>query len=119
MVSPTYLLLITLYRLMRSTVLVNNLRTNIKPMYGLYCVLKDREEPPSHHEIAYASGQKKFNGVTEAEYLKKLASASDNIKKAFKDQQARAGICEAPSSFIYWTDKVLDRVHGPRTNSSN
>ena len=104
---------------MCSTVLVNNLRINIKPMYGLYCILKDREEPPSHHEIAYASGKKIFDRVTEAKYLKKLTSASDNIKKAFEDQQAWAGVCEASSSFIYWTDKVLDRVHGPRTNSSN
>ena len=81
--------------------LVNNLCINIKPMYRLYCILKDREEPSSHHEITYASGKKKFDRVIEAEYLKKLASASNNIKKAFEDQQAWAGVYEAPSSFIY------------------
>ena len=119
MVSPTCLSLITLYRLTCSTVLVNNLCINIKPMYSLYSILKDREEPPTVLEIAFASGKKKFNGVTEGEYLKKVISASDNIKKAFEDQQAQAGICEPLSSFIYWTDKVLDRDHGTRTNLKN
>ena len=76
-------------------VLVNNLRVNVKPMYRLYCVLKDREEPPTVQEIAYASGQKKLSGETEAEYIKQLeSSTSENIKKAFEDQQARAGVSE-------------------------
>ena len=80
--------LITLYRLTCSTVLVNNLHINIKPMYGLYSVLKDWEEPPTVFKIAFASGKKKFDGVTKGEYLKKVVSASNNIKKVFEDQQA-------------------------------
>lgn len=71
-------------------------------MYRLYCILKDREEPPTPDEIAIAAGKKKLDGHTEAEYIKKLESASENIKKAFEDQQARAGVREnAP--FIYGT----------------
>ena len=88
-------------------------------MYGLYSILKDQEEPPTVLKIAFASGKKKFDGITEGEYLKKVISASDNIKKAFEDQQAQADVCEPLSSFIYWTDKVLDRDHRTRTNLKN
>ena len=119
MVSPTCLSPITLYRLMCSTVLVNNLHINIKPIYGLYSILKDWEKPPTVLKITFASGKKKFDGVTEGEYLKKVISASDNIKKAFEDQQAQAGICKPLSSFIYWTDKVPDKDHGIRTDLKN
>ena len=69
-------------------------------MYRLYCVLKDREMPPTVHEIAYASAKRKLDGNTEAEYIKKLESTSENIKKAFEDQQARAGVREN-HLFIY------------------
>ena len=72
------------------TVLVNNLWVHVKPMYHLYCILKDRDEPPTFDEIAIASGKKVLDGHAEAEYLKKLEKASENIKKAFKDQQAWA-----------------------------
>ena len=63
-------------------------------MYRLYSILKDREESPTSDEIAIASGKKKLDGNTEAEYIKKLENTSENIKKAFEDQQARAGISE-------------------------
>lgn len=74
------------------SVLVNNLRVHVKPMYQLYCMLKDREEPPTPDETAIASGKKQLDGREEAEYLKKLEKASENIKKAFEDQQARAAV---------------------------
>ena len=61
-------------------------------MYGLYSILKDRKEPPTVLEIAFASGKKKFDGVTKGKYLKKVVSASNNIKKVFEDQQAWASI---------------------------
>ena len=67
------------------TVLVNNLCINIKPMYSLYSILKDRKEPLTVLEIAFASGKKKFNGVTKGEYLKKVVSASNNIRKVFEN----------------------------------
>jgi hypothetical protein len=76
------------------SVLVNNLRVHIKPMYQLYCVLKDREEPPTPDDIAIASGKRELDGRAEAEYLKKLEKASENIKKAFEDQKARAAVSE-------------------------
>jgi hypothetical protein len=63
-------------------------------MYRLFCILKDREEPATPDEIAYASGKKKLDGTTEAEYIKMLKSTSENIKKAFGNQQARAGVSE-------------------------
>ncbi|KAF8219965.1 hypothetical protein L208DRAFT_785578 [Tricholoma matsutake] len=82
----------TIKRSMRSNlnVLVNNLRVRVKLMYQLYCMLKDREEPPTPDEIAIASGKKQLDGHTEVEYLKKLEKVSENIKKAFEDQQAWA-----------------------------
>jgi len=61
-------------------------------MYRLYCILKDRVEAPTADEIAIASGKKKLDGNAEAEYIKKLESSSENIKKAFEDQLARAGV---------------------------
>ena len=64
-------------------------------MYQLYCVLKDREEPPTPDEIAIALGKKQLDGCTEAEYLKRLEKASENIKKAFEDQQAQAAVSDS------------------------
>jgi hypothetical protein len=45
-------------------------------------------------KIAIVLGNKKLDGNTEAKYIKKLESVSENIKKAFEDQQARAGVCK-------------------------
>ncbi|KAF8813537.1 hypothetical protein BYT27DRAFT_7035532, partial [Phlegmacium glaucopus] len=82
----------TIKRSMRSNlnVLVNNLHVHVKPMYQLYCVLKDCDEPPTPDDVDIASGKRELDGHAEAEYLKKLNKASENIKKAFKDQKARA-----------------------------
>jgi hypothetical protein len=74
--------------------LVSNLHVHIKPMYHLYSLLKDCEEPPTADEIAIASGMKQLDGRAEAEYLKKLEKSSENIKKAFEDQQARAAVSD-------------------------
>lgn len=74
------------------SVLINNLRVHVKPMYRLYCILKDRDEPPTSGEIALASGKKKLDGNTEAEYIKTLEKTSENIKKAFEDQRAQASV---------------------------
>ncbi len=83
-------------------VLINYLRVHVKSMYQLYCILKDWEEPPTPDEIAIAAGKKKLDGNTEAEYIKTLESASENIKKAFEDQQARASVREN-DPFMYST----------------
>jgi len=72
--------------------LVNNLRIHIKPMYRLYCILKDWVDAPTLDEIAIASSKKKLDGNTKAEYIKKLKSSSENIKKVFEDQLAQAGV---------------------------
>ena len=75
-------------------------------LYILYCTLKDHEGPPTPEEIAIASGEKQLDGRAESEYLKKLEKASENIKKAFEDQQAWAAvsdnIVDAYISFISW-----------------
>ena len=63
-------------------------------MYQLYCILKDREEPPTLDETEVASAKRKLDGNTEAEYLQKLEKSAENIKKAFQDQQARAMVSE-------------------------
>jgi hypothetical protein len=43
------------------TVLVNNLKS-VTPMYNLYRILKDCDEPPTPDEIAMASGKKVLDG---------------------------------------------------------
>ena len=101
MVSFTSLLLIALYRLTCSKVLVNNLHVNVKPIYWLYYILKDWEEPPTVHKIAYASGKKKLNGNTEAKYMKQLEDTSENIKKVFEVQQAWADVHKTHSSNFF------------------
>ena len=81
------------------SVLVNNLRVHVKPMYHFYSILKDRDELPTLDEIDIASAKQKLDPKAEAEYLQKLESSSENIKKAFQDQQARAVVSKIPPSF--------------------
>jgi hypothetical protein len=69
-------------------------------MFNLYCILKDRSEPPTPKEIEIASGKRHLDGKSEAEYLEKLEKSSENIKKAFQDQQARAIVSDADMAFI-------------------
>jgi hypothetical protein len=59
-------------------------------MYWLYCVLKDRAEPPTAEEIGFASGKTVLDPKSDAEYLKKLEAATENIQKAFATQEANA-----------------------------
>jgi hypothetical protein len=63
-------------------------------MFQLYCILKDCGEMPTPNEIAIASGKMELDGHAEAEYLKKLQKALENIKKAFEDQKAQAAISD-------------------------
>lgn len=96
------------------SVLVNNLRVHIKPMYQLYSVLKDRDEPPTPDEIDIASGKRQLDGKAEAEYLKRLNNSSENIKKAFQDQQARAIVSEiAPTFPLFATYDFTTGAMGP------
>ena len=47
--------------------------------------------------------RKNFDGNTEVEYIKKLENTSENIKKAFEDQRAWAGISDNhPFDFNYF-----------------
>jgi hypothetical protein len=59
-------------------------------MYRLYCILKDRAEPPTPEEAAIASGKQALDDKTELEYIKKLEAKTDNIRKAFAAQEAKA-----------------------------
>jgi len=61
-------------------------------MYQLYCVLKDRAEPPMTEEIGFASGKMVLDPKSDAEYLKKLEAATENIQKAFATQEANAAV---------------------------
>jgi hypothetical protein len=78
------------------SVLVNNLRVHVKPMYQLYSILKDRDEPPTPDEINIASAKRQLDWKAEAEYLQKLEKSSENIKKAFQNQQAHAIVSGLP-----------------------
>ena len=62
-------------------------------MYRLYCVLKDRAEPPTTEEIGFASGKTVLDPKSDTEYLKKLEAATENIQKAFATQEANAVVC--------------------------
>ena len=68
-------------------------------MYQLYSILKDRDEPPTLEEIEIASAKRQLDGKAEDEYLKKLEKSSENIKKAFRDQQACAIVSEIHPGF--------------------
>jgi hypothetical protein len=61
-------------------------------MHRLYLILKDCEEPPKPDEITIASGQKALDPKSEADYLRKLEDATDNIRKAFAAQEAQAAV---------------------------
>lgn len=61
-------------------------------MHQFYCILKNCDEPPTPDEIAITSGKKQPDEHAEAEYIRKLEKSSENIKKAFEDQQAHAAV---------------------------
>jgi hypothetical protein len=96
------------------SVLVNNLRVHVKPMYQLYSILKDRDEPPTLSEIDIASARQRLDAKTEAEYLQRLEKSSANIKKAFQDQQARAIVSEiSPVFLLFLTYDSTTGAMGP------
>ena len=100
------------------SVLINNLCVPVKPMYQLYCLLKDHDEPPTPEAIDIASGKKQLDGHTEVECLKKLEKASENIKKAFEDQQAQAAIND-PLLSMCASHSLINSAHGTRRSLSN
>ena len=65
---------------------MNNLRIHMKPMFQLYSISKDHNEPTTLEEINIASAKQQLDRKAKAEYLKKLKKLSKNIKKAFQDQ---------------------------------
>lgn len=70
-------------------------------MYQLYLILKDRDEPPTPEEVDIATAKQQLDGKAEAEYLRKLEEkSSENIKKAFQDQKARAIVSGNPTGFL-------------------
>jgi len=81
------------------SVLVNNLCIHVKPMYQLYCILKDCDTPLTPDEIDIASAKCRLDETTETEYLQKLQKSSENIKKVFQDQQAHAIVSEIHLAF--------------------
>jgi hypothetical protein len=92
---------------------VNYLRVHVKPMYQLYSILKDRDEPPTPDEIDIASAKRQLDGNAEVEYLRKLEKSSENIKKAFQDQHARAIVSETIPSFHLHAYDYMTGSMGP------
>jgi hypothetical protein len=90
-------------------------------MHLLYCILKDREEPPTPDEIAIAAGKKQLDGLTEAKYLKKLEKPStEDIKKAFERQKAQATVSIFSTSTSSISNRsLLDRGHGTKQSLSS
>ena len=70
-------------------------------MYQLYCVLNGQPQPPTTEEIATTSGKQPLSEKAQAEYMKKLDSASENIKKAFQEQEAWAVVSVCICSLIF------------------
>ncbi|KAI9434270.1 hypothetical protein BJY52DRAFT_1100235, partial [Lactarius psammicola] len=83
---------LTVMRAMKSNLngLINHLKSHFPAMFWLYCVLKDREEMPMPEEIAIASGKQALDPKNEAAYIERLEAASENIRKAFAAQEAKA-----------------------------
>ena len=65
-------------------------------MYQFYSILKDCEDPATPEEVNIASTRRQLNSNTKAEYMQKLEKSSENIKKAFQNQQAHAIVSEVP-----------------------
>ena len=79
-------------------------------MHWLFLILKDRDEPPTPEEIDIASGRRKVDG----EYIQKLKTSSENIKKAFQSQQARAIVSKISPSFqMHTTYYFMTGAMGP------
>ena len=62
-------------------------------MFRLYCILKDRAEPPTPEEVEIASGKQVLDGKSESEYIRKLEASAENIRKAFAAQESQAAVC--------------------------
>jgi len=69
-------------------------------MYQLYSILKDCNKPPTPDKIDITSARQQLDWKAEAEYLQKLEKSSENIKKAFQNQQAHTIVSEIPSGFV-------------------
>ena len=80
-------------------------------MYQFYSILKDRDEIPSPDEINIVSAKRQLDWKTEAEYLQRLEKTSENIKRAFQNQQAQAIVSETPSAFLLFV--TYDLQQGP------
>lgn len=65
--------------------MISNLRSASNPMYCLYLVLKETSPAQITQEaIAVASGKKLLDPASD--FLSKLESANENIRRAFEKQ---------------------------------
>ena len=65
-------------------------------MYQFYSILKDHDNPATPEEVNIAPARWQLDLNAKAEYMQKLEKSSENIKKVFQNQQARAIISEVP-----------------------
>ena len=101
--------------LTESSVLVSNLRVHIHTMFLLYDHLKDGDQTPTPDEVAIASGKRKLDTKEETELIEKLKKSSENIKKAFQNQRARAIVSESVDfSSLVTYDSCTTGPMGPR-----
>ena len=98
------------------TVLVNSLKS-VTPMYNLYCILKDCDEPLTPDKISMASGKKVLDGQTMAKHLKILKMSMENIKKAFEDQKSCAAVSNQFCRITFYL--LPNRDHGTKKNLSD
>lgn len=65
-------------------------------MFRLYCILKERQERKdgtvSQEEIDIASGKVALNSSMAVDFVKRLEKKTENIPKAFYQQEVRAAV---------------------------
>ena len=62
-------------------------------MYQLFCILNNRDEPPTEDEIAVAQGRKMMDPKVADEWLQKLEKSSKNLSDMFKRQIDQTAVC--------------------------
>ena len=72
--------------------LVRHLKTHFPPMYQLFCILNNHDQPPTEDKIAVAEGHKIMDPKVASEWLNKLEKLMSNLTHMFKQQVNQATV---------------------------
>lgn len=77
--------------------LIGNLKTCSPPMFRLYTILKERQDRKdgtiTEEEIDIASGKTDLDSSMIADFVKMLDQKTENIRKAFAQQESKSLVC--------------------------